>query len=102
MCEFVCVCSRGAGEAGRKKEATEGTGLSSSGAKGSFGTCLALGHRAYVIYVGTHSVKDRCIAGIHKHPSAAGWITAQGLVVMCVVKTRVRVTKSLLLTATAF
>lgn len=99
LCLYV---QGGAGEAGRQNERTEGIGLSPSGAKSSFGTCLALGYRAYIIYVGVHSVKDRCIVGIHKHPSAAGWITARGLVVLLGAKARVRVTKSLSLTTTTF
>lgn len=68
----------------RRKGRKEGSeirdmALSLSGVKGSFSTCLTSQHRAYIMCVWVSGGSDRCAAGIHKHPSAAGWVTAQGL-----------------------
>lgn len=62
------------GGAGRKREETEDrdAGLLLSGAKGSFGTCLALGHMDYIMSVGVRRFWGRCAAGICVHPSTTG------------------------------
>lgn len=74
----------GVGWIGRKRK--EVIVLSLSGVKGSFGTCLALQHRAYIMCVWVSGVSNRCAAGIHKHPSAAGGLQLKGLVVPCSTK----------------